>query len=345
MFSDDLVDTVDRFDHVDRDTDGPCLVRDGTADRLADPPCRIGGELVPFFVFELVDGFHEADVPLLDEVEEWKPSVCVTFGNGDDQSEVRLRHTCFGHFAFGLTLTDLFEDRLEFLFGEVEPAFARFSGLEEFLYLHIGTDHRCLRYGIDDVVFIHIDDIVEYLLVVLPERVVEEGQFVLETLELFFETVIAFECRLHRFDQFIDEFGGRPEIEQGSFELLFFESDLESFMNDLDRIGLFFKEGFKVFTRFHPVFFGFFEFFETLYDLFDPFVIFGYSRLAALCSFAFSSIVICIAFVIFETFKKLFDASFTVEKRLFVIEDITDEIGNGTDRIDDDVLTLFDTFG
>ena len=33
---------VDRFDHMDRDSDGPGLVRYGTCDRLANPPRRIG---------------------------------------------------------------------------------------------------------------------------------------------------------------------------------------------------------------------------------------------------------------------------------------------------------------
>jgi hypothetical protein len=37
----------------------------------------IGGEFVATLVFELVDGFHEADVPLLNEVQELQSAVGV----------------------------------------------------------------------------------------------------------------------------------------------------------------------------------------------------------------------------------------------------------------------------
>ena len=41
-----LEHAVDRLDHVHGDADGARLVGDGARDGLADPPCRIGGELV-----------------------------------------------------------------------------------------------------------------------------------------------------------------------------------------------------------------------------------------------------------------------------------------------------------
>src|SRR3546814_6516240 len=37
---------VDRLDHMDRDADRARLIGDRARDRLPDPPCRIGAELV-----------------------------------------------------------------------------------------------------------------------------------------------------------------------------------------------------------------------------------------------------------------------------------------------------------
>ena len=48
-------------------------------------------------VFELVDRLHQADVPLLNQVEELQSAVGVFLGDGDDQAKV-----CFDQFALGL---------------------------------------------------------------------------------------------------------------------------------------------------------------------------------------------------------------------------------------------------
>jgi hypothetical protein len=55
---------------VHRDADRARLVGDRARDRLADPPRGVGGELVAAAVFELVHRLHQADVALLDQVEE-----------------------------------------------------------------------------------------------------------------------------------------------------------------------------------------------------------------------------------------------------------------------------------
>ncbi len=78
---------VDGLDHVHRDADGAGLVRDGAGDGLTDPPGGIGREFVTATVLELVDRLHEADVALLDEVEELKTAVGVLLGDGDDGGE------------------------------------------------------------------------------------------------------------------------------------------------------------------------------------------------------------------------------------------------------------------
>src|SRR6266851_3023529 len=82
---------VDRVDHVDRDADRPRLVRDRAGDRLADPPRRVRRELVALAVVELLDGADEADVPLLDEVQEAHAAADVLLRDRHDEPEVRLR--------------------------------------------------------------------------------------------------------------------------------------------------------------------------------------------------------------------------------------------------------------
>src|SRR6185436_9664296 len=79
---------VDRLDHVHRDADGARLIGDRAGDGLADPPRRVRRELVAAAVLELVHGLHEADVPLLNQVEELEPAVRVLLRDRDDEAEV-----------------------------------------------------------------------------------------------------------------------------------------------------------------------------------------------------------------------------------------------------------------
>ena len=106
---------VDRLDHVDRDADRPGLVGDGAGDRLADPPGGVGRELVAAAVLELLDRLHEADVPLLDQVEELEAAVRVLLGDGDDEAEVRDDELLLGPVGLVLPLPDLAERPLDLL--------------------------------------------------------------------------------------------------------------------------------------------------------------------------------------------------------------------------------------
>src|SRR5207244_13614055 len=72
------------------DGDGPRLSRDSAGDRLADPPRRVCRELVALAVVELLDGADEADVPLLDEVQEAHAAADVLLRDRHDETEVRL---------------------------------------------------------------------------------------------------------------------------------------------------------------------------------------------------------------------------------------------------------------
>ena len=73
-----------------RQSDRPALVDERTGYRLANPPRRVRRELEAELVVELLDGAHEAEVPLLDEVEERHIGAPVVAGDGHDEAEVRL---------------------------------------------------------------------------------------------------------------------------------------------------------------------------------------------------------------------------------------------------------------
>src|SRR5262245_27549546 len=85
----DADQAVDRLDHVDRDADRPRLVRDGPRDRLPDPPRRIRGELEALLEVELLDRTAQADVALLDQVQERHAAPDVLLRDRDDQPQVR----------------------------------------------------------------------------------------------------------------------------------------------------------------------------------------------------------------------------------------------------------------
>ena len=86
---------VDRLHHVHRDPDRARLVRDRPGDGLPDPPGRIRGELVALGVVELLHRPDQAEVPLLDQVEEAQPTADVALGDGHHQPQVGLDQPLF----------------------------------------------------------------------------------------------------------------------------------------------------------------------------------------------------------------------------------------------------------
>ena len=81
---------VDRLDHVHGHADRARLVGDAARDGLADPPGRVGRELVAAPPVELLDGAHQAEVALLDQVEEEHAATHVALGDRDDEAQVGL---------------------------------------------------------------------------------------------------------------------------------------------------------------------------------------------------------------------------------------------------------------
>ena len=91
-----LVHLLQPLDDVDGHADRARLVGERTGDGLADPPGRVGRELVAAAPVELLDGANEAERALLDQVEERQALVAVVLGNRDDEAQVRLDHALLG---------------------------------------------------------------------------------------------------------------------------------------------------------------------------------------------------------------------------------------------------------
>src|SRR3974390_1824329 len=95
---------VDDLDHVNGYADGARLIRERAADRLPDPPGGVGGKLVSAPILELVDRLHQADVALLDQVEELQAAVGVFFRDRDDEAQIGLDHFLLGLTGLALAL-------------------------------------------------------------------------------------------------------------------------------------------------------------------------------------------------------------------------------------------------
>src|SRR5688572_10680752 len=83
-----LLDAVDGFADVDGEADGAALIGDGAGDRLPDPRSGVGREFVAAVVVEVVGGLHQADVPLLNEIEEGEATADILLGHGNDETQV-----------------------------------------------------------------------------------------------------------------------------------------------------------------------------------------------------------------------------------------------------------------
>ena len=84
---------------MDRQADRAPGVGDAARDRLADPPCGVRGELEALAPVELLDGVHQAEVALLDEIEQGQSRRLVLLGDRHDQAQVRLDELALGLFA------------------------------------------------------------------------------------------------------------------------------------------------------------------------------------------------------------------------------------------------------
>jgi hypothetical protein len=82
----------------DRQPYDPALVRERAPDRLSDPQRRVRREAEAAAVVELLDGAHEADRALLDQVlhRQRRVLALVALGDVDDEPQVGLDHVVLG---------------------------------------------------------------------------------------------------------------------------------------------------------------------------------------------------------------------------------------------------------
>jgi hypothetical protein len=81
---------VDLLDEVHGQPDRAGLVGHAAGDRLPDPPRGVGRELEALGVVELLHGADQAEVALLDEVQQGHAATGVALGQRHDQPEVGL---------------------------------------------------------------------------------------------------------------------------------------------------------------------------------------------------------------------------------------------------------------
>src|SRR5438132_4948510 len=85
-------DLVELLDDVHGNTDRARLVGERARDRLANPPRRVGRELEPLAVVELLRRAHEPERALLDQVEERETLVAIVLRDRHHEPQVRLDH-------------------------------------------------------------------------------------------------------------------------------------------------------------------------------------------------------------------------------------------------------------
>jgi hypothetical protein len=99
------------------------MVRNGAGDGLTDPPRGVGREFVTTTVLELVDGLHEADVALLNEVEELETAVGVLLRDGDDETKIGFDKLALGTLGVHIALDHLALGALEVGDGDAGVGF------------------------------------------------------------------------------------------------------------------------------------------------------------------------------------------------------------------------------
>src|SRR5258708_17576849 len=95
----DANQAIDRLYHMDRNTNRTCLVGDSTRNRLTNPPGCIGTELITLGVVKLLDSSNQANIPLLDQIQQAHTATNILFCNTHDQAQVRLSQPTLGFLA------------------------------------------------------------------------------------------------------------------------------------------------------------------------------------------------------------------------------------------------------
>src|SRR5437762_14294867 len=68
------------------------LIGERAFDRLLDPPRGVGGKFSTLRRIEALDGFHQADVSLRNQIEQRQSKIRVIVRDLNDQTQVRANH-------------------------------------------------------------------------------------------------------------------------------------------------------------------------------------------------------------------------------------------------------------
>ena len=120
---------LDHVHDVHGEADRAALVGDGARHGLADPPGGVGRELEALGVVELLDRADEAEVALLDEVEQREAGRCIDLRDRDHEAKVALDQAPLGRLVAEILETS----ELALLLGVEQRAVADLA--------HVGAEH------------------------------------------------------------------------------------------------------------------------------------------------------------------------------------------------------------
>src|SRR5579875_2599177 len=90
QFAADTLYRCQGADLMARHTDGARMIGQGTGDALANPPSRIGAELVTQAMLVLIYCPHQAAIAFLNQIGERQAAAAIALGNRDDQTQIAL---------------------------------------------------------------------------------------------------------------------------------------------------------------------------------------------------------------------------------------------------------------
>ena len=123
---------IDAIGNVNREANRFALARKRATDLLANPQRGVGGKLAAFGRIKFLDGLHQTDVALVDQVEDGHPEVFVLAGDFDHEAEVGADHVLA---SGGIAALDALGERDLFRNGQERhlPCFAHVDGEQRVL--------------------------------------------------------------------------------------------------------------------------------------------------------------------------------------------------------------------